>query len=257
MNISTSERLKRRLRFIAPLELFTMDDIIRKDDSPMAVNKELNRMLSKGELGKLKKGIYFIPEKSRFGILTPSSIQITKFLTRKNNKITGYISGQTIHNRLGLTTQVPATITIAIPEIRRSGEFANLKIKYIKAYGEIKEKNIPILQLLDTINSIKKVSDSIISISLSRLKLIISKLPYQEQLILIEQAKHYPPMVKALVGLLLSNIWFNKPDYLKNLNTLKNSIRKSTRFYFNIGNIDLVNKEEWNINDTARTHRRI
>jgi hypothetical protein len=80
----------------------------------------LNRLVISGKIVKLSKGKFYKPETTVFGILQPDQAQVVKDLLEKNGKITGYLTGYSIYNQLGLTTQVSNTIQIGKNEIRSS-----------------------------------------------------------------------------------------------------------------------------------------
>ena len=77
-----------------------------------AVIKALNRMALSGKITKLSKGKFYKSEKSAFGELQPNRYQIVKDLLEENGKITGYLTGYSIYNQLGLTTQISNIIQI-------------------------------------------------------------------------------------------------------------------------------------------------
>lgn len=70
---------------------------------------------------EISKGHCYKPEKTDFGILQPLEYQIMKDLLEEKNKIVGYMTGVSICNTLGITTQVSNTIQIGI-NIERSRE---------------------------------------------------------------------------------------------------------------------------------------
>ncbi|WP_027721181.1 hypothetical protein [Maridesulfovibrio zosterae] len=48
-----------------------------------------------------------------FGQISPSDEELISFLTRKGDKITGILTGQSVYFKLQIATQVPNTLTIA------------------------------------------------------------------------------------------------------------------------------------------------
>ena len=98
--------------------VFTYEDFIDEVNKKEAIIKALNRMAASGKIAKLSKGKYYKPENTPFGKLQPSQAQIVKDLVEENGKILGYLTGYSIYNQLGLTTQVSNTIQIGKNEIR-------------------------------------------------------------------------------------------------------------------------------------------
>jgi hypothetical protein len=92
--------------------VFTYSDFTAEVNQKEAVIKALNRMVASGKIAKLSKGKYYKPENTPFGNLQPNQAQVVKDLLEENGKITGYLTGYSIYNQLGLTTQVSNTIHI-------------------------------------------------------------------------------------------------------------------------------------------------
>ena len=97
-----------------------------------AVIKALNRMAASGRITKLSKGKYYKPEKTVFGELVPEQYQIVKDILEDDGKIIGYLTGLSIYNKLGLTTQVSNTIQIGKNEIRPTFSRGRYTIAFIK-----------------------------------------------------------------------------------------------------------------------------
>ena len=78
--------------------------------SRKAVDLALYRLVNRGEIRRLGRGIYDYPKiHPRLGVLSPSINSVAKLIAEKNNsqlKITGAEAA----NALGLSTQVPARI---------------------------------------------------------------------------------------------------------------------------------------------------
>src|ERR1022692_741232 len=93
-----------------------LEDVSRKE----AIIKALNRLAVSGKIVKLAKGKFYKPETTPFGRLKPSQYQIVKDLLEDNGKLIGYLTGYSIYNQLGLTTQLSNTIQIGKNQIRPS-----------------------------------------------------------------------------------------------------------------------------------------
>ena len=98
--------------------VFTYADFITEVNQKEAVIKTLNRMVASGKIAKLSKGKYYKPENTPFGNLLPNQAQVVKDLLEENGKTTGYLTGYSIYNQLGLTTQVSNTIQIGKNQVR-------------------------------------------------------------------------------------------------------------------------------------------
>jgi hypothetical protein len=130
-----------------------------------AVIKALNRMVASGKIAKLSKGKYYKPETTPFGNLLPDQKQIVKDLLEENGKIIGYLTGYSIYNLLGLTTQVSNTIQIGKNVIRPKLTRERYTITFIKQNNTINKENIPLLQILDAVKNIKIIPDASIESS--------------------------------------------------------------------------------------------
>src|SRR5690606_29431044 len=98
--------------------VFTYADFINEVNNKEAIIKALNRMTASGKISKLSKGKFYKPENTVFGALQPNQYQVVKDLLEEDGKTIGYLTGYSIYNKLGLTTQVSNTIQIGKNEIR-------------------------------------------------------------------------------------------------------------------------------------------
>jgi len=90
--------------------VFTPKDFGVEPSRQPTVNRILNKMVAEGTIYRLSKGSFYKPRITRFGELQPDIYQIVKDLIEKNGKIIGYLTDYSTFNKLGLTTQVPATL---------------------------------------------------------------------------------------------------------------------------------------------------
>ena len=117
--------------------VFSYKDIIEDVNTKEAVIKNLNRMVASGKLSKLSKGRFYKPEITPFGKLEPNEYQIAKDLLQKNGKLNGYLTGLTIYNQLGLTTQLGNIIQIGRNETRPTIKRGKYKISFVKQKNKI------------------------------------------------------------------------------------------------------------------------
>jgi len=184
--------------------IFTCDDFIEKVKGKEALTKALNRLAASGKIVKLSKGKYYKPEPSPFGELPPDQYQVVKDLLEKGGKVQGYLTGLSIYNRLGLTTQVGSTIQIGRNETRGIFKRGKYTISFVKQKNSITKENIPLLQLLDGLRFIKKIPDSSIQKSCIILRNLIADLSEKERARLVRLAMKYQPSTRALLGTILS-----------------------------------------------------
>jgi hypothetical protein len=222
--------------------VFTYADFITEVNKKEAVIKALNRMVQAGKIAKLSKGKYYKPEATPFGNLLPAQKQVVKDLLEEDGKVTGYLTGYSIYNQLGLTTQVSNTIQIGKNQTRPGFKRERYTISFIKQKNTINKENIPLLQILDAIRYIKKIPDASIESSCKRFLAIIKKLPEKEINAFVRLALKYPPATRALSGALLEQLQQSKATepLLKSLNPItKYKLAGATKV--------LSTTEKWNI----------
>src|SRR5699024_2353809 len=116
--MTVTEKVQRGIRQFPKGKVFTYADFIEKESQKEAIIKALNRLVQSEKIIKLGKGRFYKPEESAFGRLLPKQEEVVKDLLQENRKITGYLTGYSIYNQLGLTTQVSNLIQIGKNSIR-------------------------------------------------------------------------------------------------------------------------------------------
>jgi len=222
--------------------VFTYEDFKVEVDKKEAVIKALNRMAKSGSISKLAKGKYYKPEKTPFGVLQPDQEQIVKDLLEDDGKLIGYLTGYSIYNKLGLTSQVSNIIQIGRNQTRPKFKRERYTISFIKQKNTITKKNIPLLQILDSIRYIKKIPDSNIKESSLRLLKIIEKLSNDDKKDLVRLSLKYPPSTRAFLGTILTET--NNPQITK---PLKDSLNPITKYQFSGASKVLSSANNWNI----------
>lgn len=121
------------------------------------IKEILNRLNKKNIIKTAYKGIYYIPKANIFGEVPLSNNKIIqyKYLTDKSGNVKGYITGASLFNKLGLTTQVPNMIDIATNECKNSNKYVNKNLNVIirKPKIEVNNENYKYLQLIDLIEN--------------------------------------------------------------------------------------------------------
>lgn len=180
--------------------VFTYADFVTPLNKKEAVIKALNRMAAAGRIVKLAKGKFYKPEESAFGKLQPAPREIVKDLLEKDGKPVGYLTGYSIYNQLGLTTQVGSVIQIGRREFRAPFKRERYTISFVRQKNAITKANIPLLQILDALRAIKQIPDASPASACKRLFAIIKDLPAKDKSALARLALNYPPAVRALLG---------------------------------------------------------
>lgn len=223
-------------------QIFTYTDFLEEPGQREATIKALNRLVAAGKLSKLAKGKYYKAEQTVFGTLEPDQYQVVKDLIEEAGKVTGYLTGYSIYNKLGLTTQVSNTIQIGKNDIRPQFKRGRYTITFIRQKNVITKDNISLLQLLDAIRYIKKIPDASLVSSVERLFVLVRDLLPTDKKMLVKLALKYPAATRALLGAMLDQ-QKNKELALKLQKTLNPvTIYKMPGVYKII-----ANAENWNI----------
>lgn len=222
--------------------VFTYSDFVNEVNNKEAIIKSLNRMAASGKISKLSKGKFYKPENTVFGALQPNQYQVVKDLLEEDGKTIGYLTGYSIYNQLGLTTQVSNTIQIGKNEVRSKFKRERYTISFIKQKNTITKDNIPFLQVLDAARYIKKIPDTSIDAACIRLLNIVKELSDKDVSTLIRLAQKYPPATRALIGAILDEV--GKQQLTNSLMKSLNPISK-----YNLKGADKVLSltEKWNI----------
>lgn len=105
--MTISKKIEDRINLIADGTVFSIEDLGLPNDWWENIRVKLSRMVGKGLIQKLSKGRFYKPKKSVFGMLKPNLQEIVKDLIYdKNGKSTGYLTGYSVWNDMGLTTQI-------------------------------------------------------------------------------------------------------------------------------------------------------
>ena len=220
--------------------IFTYADFVTQVNKKEAVIKALNRMAKSGKISKLSKGRYYKPEKTPFGNLLPNQEQVVKDLLEDDGKIVGYLTGYSIYNKLGFTTQVGNIIQIGKNETRPQFKRGLYTIAFLKQKNTITKENIPLLQILDTIRTIKKIPDARVDESSKRLLSVVEDVTDRQALVRL--AMKYPPSTRALLGAVLEDL-----GNLTIANPLFESLNPITKYRFDGVEKVIKSANKWNI----------
>ena len=240
MNITT--RIENRIKKFKAGEIFTYKDLEITPQEYVAASKALERLVKKRVIRRISTGVFYKPKRTSFGDLIPNEEKIITPYLFKNGRRIAYITGTLLYNKMGLTTQIPAEISIASRSKRIYISKGNIKAKAVKSYVEVTNKNYKLLQILDALKDFNIIPDldkkSAIIILINKLNELNSSQITQ----LVKYAFSYPPRVRALLGALLENT-----DIKINLEELKQSLNPLSKYKFGITKELLPNIDNWNI----------
>ncbi|MFC5410861.1 DUF6088 family protein [Larkinella bovis] len=204
--------------------------------------KVLERLQKKGVIKKLAKGIFYKPKQTIFGEKKPDEQQRLKPYLYQNGQRTAYITGDYLYNQLGLTTQIPAVIKIASRNRRIFVNTGALKATAVKSYVDVTDDNYQLLGFLDAMKDLKQIPDVDVGNALVIFKGRIKQLKPTQRQAMIDYALAYPPRVRALLGIILTDL--NEP---KGIDKLRDSLNPLTTFDLGINDNVLPGASDWNI----------
>jgi chorismate mutase len=225
------------LGFVFTYKMF-ITDVHRKE----AVIKHLNRLASSLKLRKVSKGRFFKPETNKFGWYSPLEYEIVKDLLHKKGKLTGYITGYSYFNEVGLCLMPMHIIQISSNYPRTAIKRMHIKIEFLKQDNTVTKQNIHLLQLLDAIRLIKQIPDTTIDKSVFKLMKMIIQLNESELKTISRLVLKYNPLTRALLGALLE-----RTNFIEHLDKLRQSLNPISSYKLNVSEKILSTAKYWNI----------
>jgi len=122
------------------------------------IYKELKKMVDSGEMKRFDKGIYYFPKKMFFGdsYLNPRKVVERRFLS-DGDEIYGYVSGLSLLNQAGISTQVPNLIELVTNNETTRVRDINVgkqRVRARRSRTTVTKENANVLQFLDLMNII-------------------------------------------------------------------------------------------------------
>ena len=236
---SIMQRVRKQVEALVPGELITYADLGLGSDQFAAVAAALSRLYKQGVLQRFSRGTYFRPKETRFGNLQPSQTNVVETLTTKQGRPAGYASGASVYNQLGFSTQVPGEIVIATPRPRRP---LPQRVRFVLGQAPKKPGDVPLLQLLDVLRDVRRISDTTPDQVVERLRLQLSKLDERARQRLTWLARKAAPRARALLGALLE-----LQGDLSNAVRLRKTLNQVTSYRLGISSLALPNRQSWRI----------
>lgn len=207
-----SKQIERSVLSFPAETIFTIGDLNLPTYSWDNIRVKLGRMVNEGSLRKAGKGRFYRPKITIFGELMPSQEEIVKDLLWDGDTPTGYITGYTRWNQMGLTSQISGIIQIGINGVKKNLARGEYSVRFIKQPNEITVDNIKYLIILDAINNIRKIPDTTIVASVDRLIEIIKRLRPDEIEKMTGLSVKYPARLRALLGAMFEKIGHESPS---------------------------------------------
>jgi hypothetical protein len=197
--------IQRQIELIPEGQIFTFKDLVFPLSKFANVAVILSGLSKENKLERIEKGAYYKPRQSTLGLGVLPVYQEEK-LRYLANKLNGYLTGAYIYNKMSLTEQVPAVITIAVRYPVRAFRFDKLSVECVKAYVDVPgdKQTLRLIQILDAIKDYRRIPGASPQAAYSRIfKLHISSLEYVNLEKLVSLSKDYPPRARKLLSRML------------------------------------------------------
>jgi len=241
MNIS--ESVNNKIKRMKPGKLFSYQDFSNYSSHSAAIIKAISRHSKELGLIKVKKGLYYKEAQGAFGSMAPKDSDVINYFSRNNSKTIGYITGVALYHRWGLTTQVPAEITIATSKNKREKiELSGLKITTIPAPDKVTDQTVPLLQFLDTLKHINRIPDaSTEDVIIKLVKRLAAYSLHQIEVMENIAIRSYNARTKALLGSLLET-------YLNHFSTkLHKTLNPTSSYKITAANALKIEQKHWQL----------
>lgn len=153
-----------KIRSAPPGTFFTRADFSGPD---RAVESALSRLASKGELLRVRRGLYWKGKRTRFGMTHPTPLEIALEVGGPGSGPSGVAAA----HMLGLTSQVPSTSEVAVPgRVPESLEGVRFRARsFDRRLRELRPLEVAILEVLRDPDAVEvawpKVVERVIQLS--------------------------------------------------------------------------------------------
>lgn len=240
--MTISSKIENKVKKLPIGTTFTYQTLAIKSDEYAATAKTLERLIKKGMLKRASTGVFYKPKQTVFGELKPKEEELLKNYLFENDKRIAYITGLSLYNRLGLTTQIPKVIKIASRDKRIFASIGNIKGKPVKSYIDVSDKNYYVLEILDALKDFKLIPDMNKRSGVVLLANEMKKWSEKDKNLLVKYALKYPPRVRAILGAIIENF-----EITNEIKPLKESLNPLSQYEYKITEDILPNAKNWNI----------
>jgi len=242
LTMRVAQKIEQQIQQLPEGTTFDYQTLMVERNEYTAASKALERLIKKEIIDRVSSGIFYKPKQTIFGALKPNEQELLKTYLFEDGKRIAYITGVSLYNRLGLTTQVPKVIKIACRDKRIFATVGSVKGKAVKSYVDVTDNNYCLLELLDALKDFNQIpdldSESAIILIANKFKSLSSK----ELDSLIAIALKYPPRVRALLGALLEQYKSKTKNF-----ELQNSLNPLSEYQYNIPQTMLPNGQDWKL----------
>jgi predicted transcriptional regulator of viral defense system len=241
--MKVTEKIERKIKRMQEGTTFKYQQLGIDQSEYSATAKAIERLIKKGMIKRVSTGIFYKPKQSAFGELRPQEEELLKPYLFQGGKRIAYITGGSLYNRMGLTTQIPKTIKVASKVKRVTTKIGKTQVKPDKSYVDVTNENYYLLEILDALKDFKTIPDLDKKSAIALLKNKISKLSENDQSKIIRYALKYPPRATALLGAIME-----LSEKKNGLESLRTNLNPLTNYKLGIKKEILPTAQKWNIN---------
>lgn len=211
-------------------------------EAPEAVVRAVNRGVENRRLKRVAKGRFYKSRRGALGDVSISDQECLRDVMYRDGRRVGYVTGPALYNRLGLTTQMPRTIAVAVNGATRIKDFGTIRIRLLSRRAPISDSTVPLLEILDVLRDARKVPDASIGRVVQAMTKRLAECTAAERRRLQRLAlAYYSSGTRALLGMLLTRL------DLEVLPALQASLNPTTRFDLGLDPADWPESQAWNI----------
>ena len=204
--------------------------------------RAVNRSVDTRRLERVEKGRFYKPRKGALGNVPVSDEERLRDALYRNGRRTGYVTGPALYNRLGLTTQMPKTVAIAVNGATQTKDLGTIRMKLLSRRAPISDSTVPLLEILDILRDARRMPDANVERVIQEMTKRLTELTPAELKKLQQFAlDYYNPATRALLGMLLTRC------QKEVLPALKASLNPTTRFDLGINPDEWPESRAWNI----------
>lgn len=240
--MTVAEKIERKIKRMQDGATFKYDALGITPDEYSAATKAIERLIEKNLIKRVSTGVFYKPKNTAFGELLPGEYELIKPYLFEQNRRIAYITGLSLYNRMGLTTQVPKIIKVASRNKRISIKRGNLIVKPVKSYVDVSSDNYYLLELLDALKDFSIIPDIDKNLAIKLLSGKMKSLSEPDISRIIKYALQYPPRTQAFLGALL-----DKEYPKRDLSRLRQSLNPLTTYRLGINKQLLSTAPKWNI----------
>ena len=128
--MSTARAVRAAVRKLREGKPFTRERLL-EHGSRSAVDRTLSRLVGRGEIQRVARGVFVRPRTSRFvGAVAPDILEVVEAIARNNGE-TVQVHGAEGARRFGLSTQVPTSPVFHTSASSRTIRIANIAVRMV------------------------------------------------------------------------------------------------------------------------------